>query len=301
MGLNFSSQRKLHPAYVAARRTLLDAVDALGPHQDALVVIGAQAVYLRTQTVTIEGIAPMTTDADLALDAMILGEVPPLEQLMDQAGFRRHPSQVGTWLETVEVESTQYTVAVDLLVPDKVALGSSRRDAGLKGHAPKTARRTVGLEAALIDSDFLNIPSLENDGRSAAIRVAGPGALLVAKLHKIAEREAELKGRPKGRNRLLDKDAGDVYRLFQATDLDEMTGRLRHAIADQRSAAVTGEAIKYLVGLFGRQGNLGIEMAIRSLGGSIAASTVTAVCVGYCEGVLTRMKDGAEGDIADRG
>jgi hypothetical protein len=31
--------------YVLARRVLLDALDALGPHRDAIVVVGAQAVY----------------------------------------------------------------------------------------------------------------------------------------------------------------------------------------------------------------------------------------------------------------
>jgi len=32
--------------YIQARRTLLDALDALQSHRDSLVLIGAQAVYL---------------------------------------------------------------------------------------------------------------------------------------------------------------------------------------------------------------------------------------------------------------
>jgi hypothetical protein len=32
--------------YVLARQTLLDALEALGPHRDAVVVCGAQAIYL---------------------------------------------------------------------------------------------------------------------------------------------------------------------------------------------------------------------------------------------------------------
>jgi len=32
------------PEYVAARRTLLDALEALGDHRDSIVVVGAQAV-----------------------------------------------------------------------------------------------------------------------------------------------------------------------------------------------------------------------------------------------------------------
>ena len=31
--------------YVLARRVLLDALDAIGPHRDAIVLVGAQAVY----------------------------------------------------------------------------------------------------------------------------------------------------------------------------------------------------------------------------------------------------------------
>ena len=34
--------------YIEARRTLLDAFDALQSHRDSLVLIGAQAVYLHT-------------------------------------------------------------------------------------------------------------------------------------------------------------------------------------------------------------------------------------------------------------
>jgi hypothetical protein len=41
--------------YLIARRVLLDALDALGEHRDAIVLVGAQAVYLRVG------------DADLAL------------------------------------------------------------------------------------------------------------------------------------------------------------------------------------------------------------------------------------------
>jgi hypothetical protein len=38
------------PEYVEARRVLLDALEALAPHAEALVIAGAQAVYLRVAT-----------------------------------------------------------------------------------------------------------------------------------------------------------------------------------------------------------------------------------------------------------
>jgi hypothetical protein len=38
------------PLYVAARRVLLDALEAIKPHLSALVLVGAQAVYLAAGT-----------------------------------------------------------------------------------------------------------------------------------------------------------------------------------------------------------------------------------------------------------
>ncbi len=49
---------------VAARRVLLDALDALAAHRDALVVIGAQAIYLHTGEADV-ALAEATKDSDL--------------------------------------------------------------------------------------------------------------------------------------------------------------------------------------------------------------------------------------------
>ena len=35
------------PEYVAARRVLLDAFEALGAHRKSVVLVGAQAIYLQ--------------------------------------------------------------------------------------------------------------------------------------------------------------------------------------------------------------------------------------------------------------
>lgn len=56
----------LDPYYVAARRVLLDALEDLAEHRDAIVVVGAQAVYLRTGPANV-GVAEYTTDGDLAV------------------------------------------------------------------------------------------------------------------------------------------------------------------------------------------------------------------------------------------
>ena len=112
------------PEYVAARRTLLDALDALGGQRQALVLVGAQAI-----------------------------------------------------------------VTVDLLVPR--ALGGPGRRAARMGesHGKRTAMKAHGLEAAVVDNQLTVLGALDPaDSRSFEIRVAGPAALLVSKIHKVAER-----------------------------------------------------------------------------------------------------------------
>lgn len=55
------------PEYVAARTVLLDVLEALGSQREAVIIVGAQAVYLRTGDAGIRSAAPYTTDADLVL------------------------------------------------------------------------------------------------------------------------------------------------------------------------------------------------------------------------------------------
>lgn len=76
-----------HPAeYVLARRVLLDALDALGPHRDAVVLVGAQAVYLHTSDGDL-AVAPTTTDADIVLSPDRLRDEPLLDEALRGAGF----------------------------------------------------------------------------------------------------------------------------------------------------------------------------------------------------------------------
>ena len=82
---------------VLARCVLLDALEALGAHRDATILVGAQAVYLHTGNADL-AVAEHTTDADLALDPALLDAIPPLEQALQDAGF--HPMGtrgVGVW------------------------------------------------------------------------------------------------------------------------------------------------------------------------------------------------------------
>ena len=56
------------PLYVRARSALLDAVDALAEQLDAVVLVGAQAVYLHTGDADF-ATAEYTTDADFCVTA----------------------------------------------------------------------------------------------------------------------------------------------------------------------------------------------------------------------------------------
>jgi hypothetical protein len=105
--------------------------------------------------------------------------------------------------------------------------------------------------------------------------VAGPGALLVAKNHKIAERVDHS-------DRIRDKDALDVLRLLRATDEDEMAARLRRLRDDELAQVVTRDALNQLPRLFGESRSDGVMMAVRSAGGAedgavIAGSFVALV------------------------
>jgi hypothetical protein len=70
------------PAYVAARRPLLDALEGLGSQREAVILVGAQAIYLHTGEDDGLAVAPFTTDADLSLDPDRLRPDPRLEQAM---------------------------------------------------------------------------------------------------------------------------------------------------------------------------------------------------------------------------
>lgn len=72
--------------YVRARRALLDAVEALAPHPDAVVLVGAQAIYLHTGDSDL-AVAEYTTDADLTFSPRELADKPLITSLLEGAGF----------------------------------------------------------------------------------------------------------------------------------------------------------------------------------------------------------------------
>jgi hypothetical protein len=100
-------------AYIAARTVLLDALKALGSQCDAIIIVGAQAIYLRTGDGGITGYAPFTTDADLVLAPSRLANEPLIEELMGDADFEQK-GDPGIWWKTLHIEGTTTDVEVDL-------------------------------------------------------------------------------------------------------------------------------------------------------------------------------------------
>lgn len=247
----------MNTLYAVARTVLLDALEALDQQRDAVVLVGAQAIYLHTGDADI-AVPAFTTDGDLVIEPSRLKGEPKLADAMTRAHFVPGV-QPGTWLATREVDSVQTTIPVDLLVPEAVA-GAGRRAARLGDHGDRAGRRARGLEGALVDYDIHTLRALvADDSRAYEVRLAGPSALLVAKLHKIAERNLEPQAR-----RLADKDGLDVLRLLRGVDARRLADGLRRLRQEAVSAAVTGEAIPLLNELFGSNRAVGTQMAVRA-------------------------------------
>lgn len=258
--------------YVVARRVLLDALDALGSHRDAVIVVGAHAVYMRVGEADL-AVAPYTTDGDLALDPASLGETPPIEQSLARAGFRpKTGDSVGVWITHRPTASNPSTeVALDLLVPASVSPGRGRRAARLPGHDFRAARIVRGLDGVIVDADVMSVAALDpSDERRFDIRVAGPGGLLVAKAHKIQDRS--------GTARSTDKDALDVLRLLRGTMTDELADRMKRILGNDDARPVAEQALELLEQQFASRAGEGIEMAVRAVGVLDDPEEIAASC-----------------------
>ena len=82
------------PLYVRARNALLDAADALSEQLDALVLVGAQAIYLHTGDADF-ATPEYTTDADSCVAPAELHDTPPTTEITGrERGFSQAASQV---------------------------------------------------------------------------------------------------------------------------------------------------------------------------------------------------------------
>ncbi|AWG48141.1 hypothetical protein P5V93_22785 [Mycobacteroides abscessus subsp. abscessus] len=266
---------------VKARSALLDALEALTEQHDSIVVVGAQAIYLHSGDADV-AIAEATKDSDLAVDPRALPEDPLLEEAMKRAGFYPNVNkQPGAWLNPAGIP-------VDLMVPDALSQGGrSHRGARIPPHSNQATRRTVGLEAAVVDNELRTISALDpDDTRTFEARVAGPAALLIAKVHKIHERLDQP-------DRLNDKDAHDVYRLLKATtDTAALGSSFQRLLTDPVSKMVTEQALEWLPTLFADGPDaLGSVMAGRAEEGIGDPDLVAASVAALAADVLAAVAD----------
>lgn len=283
--LERSDVTEYEPLYVAARSVLLDALDALGPQRDAVIVVGAQAVYLQTGDADI-AVAAYTTDADLALAPDRLTDAPLLEDLMGAAGFSPPSRQPGAWIKSVRVGEQVVDIPVDLMVPEGFAPPGGTRGARIDPHDRMTARKAVGLEGAVIDNDLTEIGALDGDDpRRFTVRVAGPAALVVAKLHKLNERLSGGK-----EERIADKDAADVYRIMLTVPAPEFLERLRPLLDDPIAKAPTVDALEFLGDLFGAPRSAGVQMAVDALRVGVPAERVESICTSFVRRVQEALR-----------
>jgi len=251
-----SSPGEADDLLIRARSALLDALDALDEHRDSVVVIGAQAVYLRTASVRV-AVAEATKDSDLAIDPRTLDDHPLIEDAMKRGRFVRDvtKNQPGAWLNADGIP-------VDLMVPEQLAGsgGKTARGARIPPHHKHATRRARGLEAAVVDNDWMTVTALDStDDRSHVVRVAGPAALVVAKAHKIGERAGD------SPERLIDKDAHDIYRVLVDTPTDVLADGFRRLLADDLAGEATAQAVEFIRRDFAAgPGATGSEMAGRT-------------------------------------
>lgn len=262
---------------IIARKVLLDGLDALDDHLAAITVVGAQAVYLRTEGAQI-ATAAYTSDGDLGLDPQALDPEPLIQQRLREAGFELlQNNQPGLWGRQEIIDGVSVAVELDLLVGSTMA-GGGRRSANIEPHDRMTARRVPGLETSVVDRSPMVIKALDGSARSKRVNVAGPAALLVAKAHKIQDRLEDESGRP---NRLVNKDAGDIFRLMVSTKAGEVAASFASLIANPRVGDITSTGLRYLREQFGGLDTRGVRLAIDALAGDIPADRIRRVSRAY--------------------
>jgi hypothetical protein len=279
------SNRYIDVGLTEARNVLIQVLRVLANHRNALVLIGAQAVY--EHTVALTWLPPTsTTDADICVDPSLLAAEPLLAAAMTEAGFMlANPDRPGIYSLNVPVRGLSKQPTLDLLAPETIA-GKGTRSASVGAHGKRSVTRAAGLEMALLDRSPMTIRSL-TDGQTTveSVNVAGVGALLCAKSYKLGERvDALVAGRGR-RDRVKPKDAGDVLRLMAVSDPVEVRRTFSSSEDDSRLGPAILLGRRYLVRLF-TDGGAGIELAVSSARDHLDESAIRSLVGGWMSAFL---------------
>jgi hypothetical protein len=235
--------------------------------------------------------AAFTSDGDLTLDPALLPDRPLLEEALRGCGFELLTAgQPGLWARTERIGERTVPVELDLLVPESL-VRRGRRSARIPPHGAMSARWIRGLEVAVEDRSPMTITALEiGDDREVTVNVAGPVALLVAKAFKISDRIADEARRP---DRLSDKDAGDVLRLFMSTPPRQAAADAARLRTHHRVGAVAEQGLGLLADLFGRPGARGVNMAVDALAADVPEARVRALAPAFTGALLDGVRRAA--------
>jgi hypothetical protein len=201
-----------------SRRALISVVsEILAAHWDALTLVGAHAVMLRTEGLALSQGA--TGDGDLGITPQLTSDVPAIGELMGAAGFEaRSPVRPGLWgrgKRTLPDGRIVFDEQIDLITGSGLAgkLRSQQRSVPnlIDSHGKMSVGNSPGLELAAYDRNVMVLVDLVDPNRTAEVNVAGLAALMCAKAFKLGERLAD------GGRRLRDKDAGDLLRLMKSS------------------------------------------------------------------------------------
>jgi hypothetical protein len=200
-----------------SRRALICVVsEVLAAHWDALTLVGAHAVMLRTEGLALSQGA--TGDGDLGITPQLTSDVPAIGDLMGAARFEaRSPVRPGLWgrgKRTLPDGRIVFNEQIDLITGSGLAgkLRSPQRSVpDLISHGKMSVGNSPGLEMAAYDRSVMVLTDLVDPTCTAEVNVAGLAALMCAKAFKLGERLSD------GGRRLRDKDAGDLLRLMKSS------------------------------------------------------------------------------------
>jgi len=205
-----------------SRRAIVNVVSVLAVHADALTLVGAHAVLLRTMDLDVPLIP--TGDGDLGVTPGLVGDLPSLESLLVEAGYEhRTTARPGLWGREPYVAadgSSAFREKIDLLAPHGLSGTVSRTKRGVpalqSAHGKLAVGNALGLELAAFNRSVMTITDFADPRLSVEIYVAELPALILAKGSKVGERLREPR-----KGAVRDKDLGDLWRLLVVTDPEE--------------------------------------------------------------------------------
>jgi hypothetical protein len=224
-----------------SRLSLTDAMRALRTiSENGFIVVGAQAVYLRTSAIH-TSVPPFTLDSDIVANPRLIRRPRVILQTLESAGFTLRGHSGLYHRESLPVELRRGT-EIDIFVParfenDWELEGFNRQDA-------IAVMKQEGLELALFDNSPLDLVS-EDEALNTSVLVGGTLALAVAKGWKIGERFEQ---GPEEFAKVA-KDVLDTYRLLAASSAEELGAAARRLPKEARVIDVAGKGISYLYNL----------------------------------------------------